>query len=110
MNENEGESPGEVKPESEREAGKIAYLEGLDELRQQAGVTAAMLRDGRAKQMVETFRGQSNILVDDLRLAWRHAVRAFNYCENDGLKDTSAAMMEIITKLSQQLDFAETIT
>lgn len=108
MDEQEFEA-GEVKPESEREAGRIAYLENIDKLRQRAGITAAMLRDGRARQMVELFEShqQPSILVDDLRMAWRHAVRALNYCENSGLKDNN--IPAIVCSLSQELEFAETM-
>jgi len=98
------EQPVGEKPASERAAGHLAYLENLDELRQQAGITAAMLRDGRAKRMVEQFR-ESSILLDDLRAAWRHAVRVYNIHENLGNKDTKIS--GILCHLSQELEFAE---
>lgn len=41
--------------ESERLQARLAYLESLDQLRQEAGITAAMLRDGRAKEMIDRF-------------------------------------------------------
>ena len=96
---------GELRPEADREAGRIAYLENLDELRQQAGITAAMLRDGRARAIVEQSEPQ-NILFCDLRMAWRHAVRAFNYCENEGMDDTVTAIGEVVVRLSQLMEFA----
>jgi len=34
-------------------AGQLRYLADMDTLRQEAGITAAMLRDGRARKMVE---------------------------------------------------------
>ncbi len=37
-------------------AGQLNYLVNLDALRQEAGISAAMLRDGRAKQMVEATK------------------------------------------------------
>lgn len=48
---------GETKNRSQEEAdaAKLRYLEGLDNLRQEAGISAAMLRDGRAKGMMERF-------------------------------------------------------
>ena len=85
----------------------IAYLENLDKLRQSAGITAAMLRDGRAKAMVE--RDSRDLWPDDLHEAWRHSVRAFNLCENSGQKDSATALAEIVVKLSQQLEFADTM-
>lgn len=49
------------------------------------------------------------LAIDDLRASWRNAVRSYNTCENAGLSDTCTALAEIIVKLSQQLDFAETM-
>jgi hypothetical protein len=36
-------------------ARQLAYMANLDTLRQEAGITAAMLRDGRARKMVEKY-------------------------------------------------------
>lgn len=47
------------------------------------------------------------ILLDDLRKAWRHAVRAYNFCENQELSDTQKAVGEIVLRLSQQLEFCD---
>jgi hypothetical protein len=51
----------------------------------------------------------NSILMNDLRLSWKHAVRCCNYCENAGLKDSYAAIAEIVVKLSQQLEYTETM-
>lgn len=39
--------------------GQLRYLAQLDTLRQEAGITAAMLRDGRARAMMEAFRSKN---------------------------------------------------
>lgn len=46
-----------------------------------------------------------NILTSDLRNAWSYAVRALNCCENEDMKDSRQAMLEIVGRLSQQLEF-----
>lgn len=49
------------------------------------------------------------LLVEEVQLAWKHAVRAFNVCENeDGrLQDSEATMLVIVGKLSQQLEYLQ---
>ena len=54
---------------------------------------------------VTGLQGQS-VLVDDLQLAWKHVVRAYNCCENAGWSDTQEAMADIVVSLSQQLEYA----
>lgn len=48
---------------------------------------------------------ESHILPSDLRNAWKYAVRAMNAAENAELLDTYQAMLEIVGKLSQQLEY-----
>lgn len=43
---------------SEQNLRDLVYLKKLDTLRQEAGITAAMLRDGRAKEMADLYRGK----------------------------------------------------
>lgn len=45
----------EQKTQAEQDAGELQYLRGLDRLRQEAGITAAMLRDGRAKSLIASL-------------------------------------------------------
>jgi hypothetical protein len=47
----------------------------------------------------------AGILLDDVRRAWKYAVRAVNYCENAGRKDHRFS--EILVMLSQELEFLE---
>lgn len=42
--------------EAEHLAGRLKYLESLHRLRQESGITAAMLRDGRAKGFIDAFQ------------------------------------------------------
>lgn len=42
--------------EAEHLAGRLKYLESLHKLRQESGITAAMLRDGRAKGFIDAFK------------------------------------------------------
>lgn len=41
-----------IRTQAEQDAADLAYLRELDKLRQDAGITAAMLRDGRAKAIM----------------------------------------------------------
>ena len=50
------------------------------------------------------------ILLEDLQLAWSHAVRAFNCAQNARLTDTASALGEIVIGLSQQLEYQQTMT
>jgi len=54
--------------------------------------------------------GKHNMLLSDVRSAWRSAVRALNYCENEGLKDTQVEVAEVVCKLSQVLEYIEAIS
>lgn len=47
----------------------------------------------------------AGILISDLSNAWKYAVRALNAAENAELEDTRQAMLEIVGRLSQQLEF-----
>lgn len=47
----------------------------------------------------------AGILISDLHNAWKYAVRALNAAENAELEDTRQAMLEIVGKISQQLEF-----
>lgn len=51
----------------------------------------------------------NNLLVKEIDRAWEHAVLAYNTAQNSGLKDTMTPLAEVIVKLSQQKQFAETM-
>lgn len=46
-----------------------------------------------------------NILTSDLRNAWSYAVRALNCAENSDMTDSRQSLVEIVARLSQQLEF-----
>lgn len=50
----------------------------------------------------------SELLRQEMHTAWKYATRAVNVCESIGLTDTRTAMVEIVVKISQQLEFIET--
>lgn len=51
----------------------------------------------------------SELLRQEMHTAWKYATRAVNVCESIGLTDTrTTAMVEIVVKISQQLEFIET--
>lgn len=51
-----------------------------------------------------------DLLLEHLKGAWSHAVRAHNVCESANLYDTAKALDEIIVKLSKQLEFQLTMS
>lgn len=53
--------------------------------------------------------GVPTLLEDDVRLAWRHAVRAMNSAENQQKLDTRQNLLEIVAELSQVLEFVESM-
>ena len=68
-------------------AGQLAYLADLDSLRQEAGITAAMLRDGRARRMVKQFDPAQELTTAELTERF-YAVKA----ERDKLRRALVAM------------------
>lgn len=63
------------------------------------------VKNERPEQPMSEPLVKDSVLITDLQQAWKHAVRAVNYCENADMNDTATAVREIVVKLSQQLEF-----
>lgn len=50
-----------------------------------------------------------DILIKDLKNACTFTLRAYNTAENSGLNDSKKLLNEVFIKLSQELDFQETL-
>lgn len=63
-----------------------------------------------AQEIVNATSRIPKMAVDELRLTWRHAVRCFNVCDNADLNHSRQSLAEIIARISQQLEYFETMT
>ena len=49
-------------------------------------------------------------VAEELKMSWKYAVRAYNIAQNSELKDTASMIKKIIIKLSQELEFCESMS
>lgn len=47
---------------------------------------------------------------NDLKQAWKYLVRAYNSAENEGDPEIATEIADMIVKVSQQLEFCESMT
>lgn len=66
--------------------------------------------DSADQEIADSTTRIPKMAVDEMRAAWRHAVRAYNACDNAELHHSRQALAEIVAKSSQQLEYFETMT
>jgi hypothetical protein len=49
------------------------------------------------------------LLKKDIDLAWKHAIRAYNNCENFGFTDSQSGLKNIVVKLSQEKEYIDSM-
>lgn len=69
------------------------------------------METGEIVDHAENYRVKTacEFILQDLKSAWRHAVRAMNGAENAGLTDTATDLQSQVAKLSATLEFCETM-
>jgi hypothetical protein len=66
--------------------------------------------DAVAQEIADSVTRIPKMAVDEMREAWRHAVRCYSVCDNAELHHSRQALAEVVAKISQQLEYFETMT
>ena len=61
-------------------------------------------------ELILHSRPEFEFVAEELKMSWKYAVRAYNIAQNSQLKDTASMIKNIIIKLSQELEFCESMS